>query len=596
MRKRILSILLCLVMVVGLFPTMAFAADGSGATTGSGTKSDPYCVSTYAEMKRLLQTPASYYIKVVGMDNDSSVGGVPTRRLIAGRDFESTEPAIDVPYGAHHHLEIATEIWLVTDPMDGNKNIFVRLIDVERGSSLEITGTGSLRVEVNAITATNAIICNWGGELTIDGNVTLNGIQDFTSNVATRPIFIKGGVTNIKGGYLYGHNNVTAINDGGSSAIRFGETLAEGTVLNISGGTIKQVNNETNQGNENSCALYAKVANAIHLTGGIFDGGIKMAEDKPLSDLLTAGYQFYDMDAKAVFDGSVSKTQNKLIVTPTGVDNPTVIDKASLAVKSLDERKTLSDLACSYSPNNKMVLDNFVVFKGLENQRDKIEGQNTSYNANQDYTVMYVFTVNKGFSYSLDIKNNVSVSGGDFWKADTFGRTNTLRVFVNFPAGTIDNASLTIKSPNERNTLSDLACSYSPNDKMVLDNFVVFKGLENQRDKIEGQNTSYNANQDYTVMYVFTVNKGFSYSLDIKNNVSVSGGDFWKADTFGKTNILRVFVNFPREEVPHSIKIINGFGTATPATAIAGDTVTVTAKDRTAENMMFTQWYTETPA
>ena len=47
MRKRILSILLCLVMVVGLFPTMA-SADDSGATTGSGTKSDPYCVSTYA--------------------------------------------------------------------------------------------------------------------------------------------------------------------------------------------------------------------------------------------------------------------------------------------------------------------------------------------------------------------------------------------------------------------------------------------------------------------------------------------------------------------------------------------------------------------
>ena len=548
MRKRILSILLCLVMVMGLFPTMAFAADGSGATTGSGTKSDPYCVSTYDEMKRLLETPASYYIKVVGMDNDATNDGVPVHRLIAGRDFESTEPAIDIPYGAHHHLEIATEIWFVTDPLDGNKNIFGRLIDVERGSSLEITGTGSLRVEVNTLNATNAIISNWGGELTIDGSVTLNGIQDFTSNVATRTIWIKGGVTNIKGGYIYGHNNMTAIKNAASAAICFGETLAEGTVLNISGGTLKQVNNETNQGNENSCALYAgndKAANAIHLTGGIFDGGIKIAEDKPLSDLLTAGYQFYDMDANAVFDGSVSKTQKKLMVTPVGVDNPTVIDKASLAVKSLDERKTLSDLACSYSPNNKMVLDNFVVFKGLENQRDKIEGQNTPYDANQDYTVMYVFTANKGFSYSLDIKNNVSVSGGDFWKADTFGRTDTLRVFVNFPAGTIDNASLTVKSPNERKTLSDLACSYSPNNKMVLDNFVVFKGLENQRDKIEGQNTPYDANQDYTVMYVFTANKGFSYSLDIKNNVSVSGGDFWKADTFGRTDTLRVFVNFP---------------------------------------------------
>ena len=47
--------------------------------------------------------------------------------------------------------------------------------------------------------------------------------------------------------------------------------------------------------------------------------------------------------------------------------------------------------------------------------------------------------------------------------------------------------------------------------------------------------------------------------------------------------------------VAHSIKIINGFGTATPATATAGETVTVKADDRTADKMMFTQWYTDTP-
>lgn len=47
--------------------------------------------------------------------------------------------------------------------------------------------------------------------------------------------------------------------------------------------------------------------------------------------------------------------------------------------------------------------------------------------------------------------------------------------------------------------------------------------------------------------------------------------------------------------VAHSIKIINGFGTATPKTAIAGETITVKADDRTANEMMFTQWYTDTP-
>ena len=597
MRKRILSILLCLVMVVGLFPTMAFAADGSGATTGSGTASDPYCVSTYDEMKRLLETPASYYIKVVGMDNDSANDGVPIRRLTAGRDFKSTKPAIVIQSGAHHHLEIATDIWFIADRKDGDKNIFSRLIDVESGSSLEITGTGSLRVEVNALTVKNAIIDNWGGELTIDGSVTLNGIQDFTSNVATRPIWIDGGVTNIKGGYIYGHNNMKATSDDVTSAISFGNNLAYGTELNISGGTIKQVNNATNQRNENSCALYVdndKAANAIHLTGGIFEGGMKMENGKPLSNLLTAGYQFYDMDANAFFDGSVSKTQKKLIVTPTGV-NPTVIDKVSLTVKSLNERKTLSDLVCGYDPSNRMTLTDFVVCKGQNNTSDEIKDKNAPFDPNQDYMVMYLFTLKEGFSLASNIGNKVSVTGGDFWMADTLGGTTQLRVFVNFPSCEIDEVSLNIKSLDESKTLSDLECGYDPSNRMTLTDFFVCKGLNNTSDEIKDKNTPYDPNQDYMVMYLFTLKEGFSLASNIGNKVSVTGGDFWMADTLGRTDTLRVFVNFPREEVPHSIKIINGFGTATPKTTIAGETITVTANDRTADNMMFTQWYTETP-
>ena len=558
MRKRILSILLCLVMVVGLIPTMAFAADGSGATTGSGTKSDPYCVSTYAEMKRLLQTPASYYIKVVGMDNNATNDDTPVRILYGETDYKPMEAAISIPRYAHHHLEIATNIWFVADPTkkeNGSiKNIFARLIDVESGSSLEVTGTGSLRVEVNTLTATNAIICNWGGELTIDGSVTLNGIQDFHSNVATRPIWINGGVTNIKGGYIYGHNNVTTVNYGGSSAIRFGETLAEGTVLNISGGTIKQVNNETNQGNENSCALYAKVANAIHLTGGIFEGGIKMAEDRPLSDLLAEGYQFYDMDANAFFDGSVSKTQKKLTVTPTGV-NPTVIDKVSLNIKSLNERKTLSDLECGYDPSSKMTLTDFVVRKGLNNTTDKIEGKNTPYDPQQDYTAMYTFEARRSYSFADTVENQVSVSGGDFWKADILdGSTKKLCVFVNFQSNQVKEVSMTMKSKGDFKTIEDLKChSFVPDDKLELVNQMFFAGLKDTSNEhqITNLTAAYQPAADYTGVYVFKLKPGFSFAQDItdlaKKHVTISEGEIYGVDTMKNKDdamLLRVFVSF----------------------------------------------------
>ncbi len=280
--------------------------------------------------------------------------------------------------------------------------------------------------------------------------------------------------------------NMTATSNQVTSAISFGNNLANDTELNISGGTIKQVNNRDNRGSENSCALYVdndKVANAIHLTGGTFEGGMKMKTGKPLSDLLAAGYQFNDMSTNTAFDGSVSKTKEKLTVIPAGVDS-TVINSVSLTVK---------------------------------------------------------------------------------------------------------------KSPNERQTLSDFDCSYNQNEKMVLVNFGVYPGLNNTFNEIKDHNESYDSSADYTVMYVFKKKDGFSFSSDVEKHVTVSGGEFWEADQMGgKKGLLRVFVNFPREEVPHSIKIINGFGTATPSTAMAGATVTVKANDRTADNMMFTQWYTET--
>ena len=562
MRKRILSILLCLVMVVGLFPTMAFAAGGSGATTGSGTKSDPYCVSTYAEMKRLLQTRASYYIKVVGMDNDATNDDVPVRRLIAGRDFESKKPAIDIPSGANHHLEIATKIWFITDPMDGDKNIFGRLIDVERGSSLEITGTGSLRVEVNTLVATNAIICNWGGELTIDGSVTLNGIQNFTSNVATRPIYINGGITNIKGGYIYGHNNMKATSDGITSAIHFGDPLGEGTALNISGGTIRQYNNEINQENENSCALYVDndtVANAIHLTGGTFEGGMKMKTGKPLSNLLVEGYQFNDMSTNTVFDGSVSKTQKALVVTPAGVDT-TIINNVSLSVKkSPNERETLSDFDCSYSQNDKMVLDNFGVYPGLNSTSKEIKDHTTPYDSSADYTVMYVFKKKDGFSFSRDVEKHVTVSGGEFWKADQMGgKKGLLRVFVNFPSSSNPNrvkeVSMTMNSKGDFKTIEDLKCqSFVPADKLELVNQMFFAGLKDTANEhtIQDLTTAYQPAADYTGVYVFKLKSGFSFAQDItdlaKKHVTISEGEIYSMDTMTDTDgayLLRVFVSF----------------------------------------------------
>lgn len=174
MKKRILSVLLCLVMVLGMLPTAAFAAEESGATTGSGTKDDPYCVSTYDEMLRLLGNSFDYkdvYIKVVGMDGKSG-----ERYLEYGTDY-SAFAAILVMGKKHLEIPKGVRLKFIADPTADYNHRLDYFITVYPGAGeLYITGEGSIHVEFNHL-GKNAIINN-EGKLTIDGDVLFNGQQD----------------------------------------------------------------------------------------------------------------------------------------------------------------------------------------------------------------------------------------------------------------------------------------------------------------------------------------------------------------------------------------------------------------------------------
>ena len=104
---------------------------------------------------------------------------------------------------------------------------------------------------------------------------------------------------------------------------------------------------------------------------------------------------------------------------------------------------------------------------------------------------------------------------------------------------------------------------------------------------------------DGTEYYSYTILKGedptlysFALHLNLKKGTSNVG-------IVSNVHIVRLLVSeappAPPAPVAHSITVPNGRGTANPTSAMAGETVTVTAKDDTANNMMFTQWYTDTP-
>ena len=86
------------------------------------------------------------------------------------------------------------------------------------------------------------------------------------------------------------------------------------------------------------------------------------------------------------------------------------------------------------------------------------------------------------------------------------------------------------------------------------------------------------------------------YSFDLHLNLKKDGSSI---GIYSNEHIVKLVVSEAPPEPPvpvaHSITIKNTHGTANPTTAIAGETVTVKAKDWTGSNMMFTQWYTDTP-
>ena len=86
------------------------------------------------------------------------------------------------------------------------------------------------------------------------------------------------------------------------------------------------------------------------------------------------------------------------------------------------------------------------------------------------------------------------------------------------------------------------------------------------------------------------------YSYDLQLNLDKNGSS---VGIYSNQHIVKLVVNEAPPEPPapvaHSITVTNGRGTANPTSAMAGETVTVKAKDDTANNMMFTWWYTDTP-
>ena len=194
-RSRIVSILLVLVMLLTMVPINAVTA--SAATTGDGTKGDPFVVTTYEDWKAAMQQSGETYIKL-GADIDTST-------MNSGFGLGSSE---DVRVQANIHLDLngkkltlkksiiesGGEIQfiqvlageLIIEDSQGGGEIFgvnkvtrryMRLIDVIDGAKLTLN-SGKLNLEVNAdVDAYNATIMSTG-TVEINGGTVAISLPD----------------------------------------------------------------------------------------------------------------------------------------------------------------------------------------------------------------------------------------------------------------------------------------------------------------------------------------------------------------------------------------------------------------------------------
>ena len=202
-RSRIVSILLVLVMLLTMVPINAVTA--SAATTGDGTKGNPFVVTTYEDWKAAMQQSGETYIQL-GADIDTSTmhGGFG----LGSGDWTRVQSDIHLNLNGHKLTLLKTRIdgnsgdqlcfimvlqgsLTIEDTQGGGEIIglnqvtqrYMQLIDVRGGSTLTLN-SGKLHLVVGADSYSPNATIYFDGTVKINGgtvSVAKDGIYDEVS-------------------------------------------------------------------------------------------------------------------------------------------------------------------------------------------------------------------------------------------------------------------------------------------------------------------------------------------------------------------------------------------------------------------------------
>ena len=550
MRKRITSLLLTLVMLLSLVPAMGVTASAAEWTT----------VNSFEDLKTAVKDKKEY-IKL-GQDIDTSSLNEGNGLTISGfLSFEDKNFVLDLNGKTLNLKSNFDSVQLFIQVADGSLTIK----DSSSAQTGAITGLfGSIRGGVPCY----LIFVGKNGSLTLEGGTfkaegkpyafEVEVVRSLNGNVTIKkgakliqPEFADSGYASALDGIGYalraeGKSNV--IIEGGEfdGCVKLTGSQAENGSVQISGGTFKkdvQVLYEAEENNSNP---------AVTVSGGTFEGTVYL-QYWPWK---TSLYMPYRLNG-GTFKGTVN------LHTDSGIyenNNPTG------------------------NPNIALGLDKCFGYSAVVAPDGTFTGANA-------YTGVLKKT-ESGKSYEMSLKGSASnpvriIPNAWGMKSVTLDG-NPIDYFKDWN-GTVermDNSTAhTIKFEwkDLAQALKDAGYSY----RIECDRYISGNKTPTT-DTISATDTEYR----------FTIPAGAPakvYSFDLKLNLEKNGS---LVGIVHNEHIVKLVVSdappAPPAPVAHSITITNTHGTATPATAIAGETVTVKADDRTRYSQMFTQWYTKT--
>ena len=551
MRKRITSLLLTLVMLLSLVPAMGVTASAAEWTT----------VNSFEELQTAVKAKKEY-IKLGTNISTSSLNngvGMTAKDLL---NFEGRNTVLDL---AGYTLDLQTRL--------NDMYFFIHL------------AKGSLTIK-DSSSAKNGKISGFfgsttGGHLYRSISVAVNG-----------SLTLEDGTFSVDGSYYPSTTN-TIYCTNGSVTVKNGVTISQPKFAD--GGYARDLDGE-------GYALLTTAKSKAIIEGGTFDGSVKLTGYQDTNGSVQISGGTFKKGVQVLYE-AVENNSNPAVTVSGGTFEDTVY---------LQYWPWKTSLYMPYRLNGG-------TFKGTVNLHTDsgiYENNNPTGNPN------IALGLDKCFGYSAVVTQDGTFTGPNAYTA-VLKKTESGKSYKMSLDGTASNPVRII--PNAWGitdvTLDGDSIDYAKDFKGEVKEITndtehtltfTWKPLA---DELRHAGYSYDAKceryvpgatstptnfiLDGTEYYTYTFLKGadptlysFALHLNLKKGTSNVG-------IVSNEHIVRLLVSeappAPPAPVAHSITVPNGRGTANSTSAMAGETVTVTAKDDTANNMMFTQWYTDTP-